>query len=71
MQLQSLCSDLNLLHYIDDTEFPFVLTRAANVYGVHQQLYRIIPRAIIYLKTRKKIELHGLGKSFAIIYKYL
>ena len=31
--------------------------------GPHQQLYRIIPRTIIYLKLGKTIELHGNGSS--------
>ncbi len=43
--------------------FPVVFTRSANVYGIHQQLYRIIPRTIIYLKMGKKIQLHGGGGS--------
>ncbi|HIJ97730.1 TPA: GDP-mannose 4,6-dehydratase [archaeon] len=41
--------------------FPLTLTRSTNVYGMHQQLYRIIPRTIIYLKMGKKIQLHGGG----------
>lgn len=43
--------------------FPVVSTRAANLYGIHQQLYRIIPRTIIYIKSGKKLELHGRGES--------
>ncbi len=43
--------------------FPVVFTRSANVYGVHQQLYRIIPRTIIYLKMGRAIDLHGRGKA--------
>ena len=30
--------------------FPVIFSRSANVYGPYQQLYRIIPRTIIYLK---------------------
>ncbi len=44
-------------------QFPVVYTRAANLYGIHQQLYRIIPRTIIYLKLGKKIQLHGGGEA--------
>ena len=44
-------------------QFPVVFTRAANVYGPHQQLYRIIPRTVIYAKCGRKINLHGGGKS--------
>lgn len=43
--------------------FPVVSTRAANLYGIHQQLYRIIPRTIIYIKSGKKLQLHGRGES--------
>ena len=50
---------LNLL--FRQYKFPVTFTRAANVYGEGQQLYRIIPRAIIYLKNGIKIPLHGGG----------
>ncbi|MBA3019149.1 MAG: NAD-dependent epimerase/dehydratase family protein, partial [Desulfobacteraceae bacterium] len=44
-------------------DFPVVFTRAANVYGPGQQLYRIIPRAILYFMLGKKLQLHGGGHS--------
>jgi len=43
--------------------FPATLIRSTNVYGKHQQLFKIIPRTAIYLKQRKKIQLHGGGVS--------
>ena len=43
--------------------FPMIMVRSTNVYGAHQQLYRIIPRSIIYLLAKKKILLHGGGKA--------
>ena len=43
--------------------FPVVFTRAANVYGPGQQLYRIIPRTIISALTGKKLPLQGGGNS--------
>ena len=58
-----LAGDLHLITLYKRYSFPVVFTRSANVYGIHQQLYRIIPRAIIYLKMKKKIQLHGNGKS--------
>lgn len=58
-----LAGDLHLMTLQRRYGFPVVLTRAANLYGIHQQLYRIIPRTIIYLKLGKKIELHGRGKA--------
>lgn len=42
---------------------PVVSTRAANVYGPGQQLYRIIPRTIFFLLTGQKLQLHGGGLS--------
>lgn len=56
-----LAGDLHLQTLVSMHGFPAVFTRAANLYGVHQQLYRIIPRAIIYLTLGKKITLHGGG----------
>ena len=44
--------------------FPVIFTRTANVYGPHQQLYRIIPKAIIYFLKKKELKLHGGGKSY-------
>ena len=55
--------DLHLMTLFKNYNFPVAFTRSANVYGVHQQLYRIIPRSIIYLKLNKKIQLHGNGQS--------
>ena len=58
-----LAGDLHLLAMHRRYHFPVTFTRAANVFGIHQQLYRIIPRTIIYLKLGKKIQLHGQGKT--------
>ena len=44
--------------------FPVITIRSTNVYGVGQQLYRIIPRSIILIKKEKKIQLHGGGQAF-------
>ncbi|MBI4604727.1 MAG: GDP-mannose 4,6-dehydratase [Planctomycetes bacterium] len=47
--------------------FPATLIRSTNVYGRHQQLYKIVPRTAIYLRKGIPIELHGGGvavKSF-------
>lgn len=56
-----LAGDLHLFALGKRWGFPAVFTRAANLYGIHQQLYRIIPRAVIYLKLGRRIELHGRG----------
>ncbi|MFN0313421.1 MAG: GDP-mannose 4,6-dehydratase [Burkholderiales bacterium] len=43
--------------------FPVLLARFANFYGPGQQLYRIVPRTILYSKSRRKLPLHGGGTS--------
>ena len=43
--------------------FDFVGTRAANIYGEYQDLYRIIPKTIYSIVFKKKLILHGGGKS--------
>lgn len=53
--------DLSLLTFAKNFKFPLVMIRATNVYGAHQQLFKIIPRSIIYIKKGKKIQLHGGG----------
>lgn len=55
--------DMILKIYQESFGIPVVLTRAANVYGPGQQLYRIIPKTIYFLLTGKKLELHGGGNS--------
>jgi len=49
--------------YQETFDLPVVFTRAANVYGAGQSLYRIIPRTIFYLLTGKTLQLHGGGTS--------
>jgi len=55
--------DLHLMSFFKAYQFPVVFTRAANVYGPGQQLYRIIPRAMLYARLGKKMQLDGGGKS--------
>lgn len=56
-------SDMSLQTFFQAYGFPVVFTRAANVYGPGQQLYRIIPRAILFMRTGQKLKLHGGGHS--------
>lgn len=56
-------ADMYLNILLHNTEFPVTIIRSTNVYGKHQQLYKIIPRTVIYLKLKKTIELHGGGKA--------
>lgn len=55
--------DMSLKTFVDAYDFPAVSTRAANVYGPGQQLYRIIPRTIFFILTDKKLQLQGGGVS--------
>lgn len=55
--------DMHLMSFFHAYNFPVVFTRAANVYGPGQQLYRIIPRAMMCARTGDKLELHGSGSS--------
>ena len=56
-------ADITLSAFFKAYNFPYISTRAANVYGAHQQLYRIIPITILNILNKKKIKLHGGGKS--------
>lgn len=56
-------SDWHLKALHENFNFPVVFTRAANVYGEHQQLYRIVPRTILAALTGKRLPLQGEGKS--------
>ncbi len=56
-------ADMYLNTLIQNFDFPAILIRSTNVYGKHQQLFKSIPRTIIYLKLGKVIELHNGGKA--------
>jgi dTDP-glucose 4,6-dehydratase len=55
--------DLFLFTLVKNFQFPLVMIRSTNVYGRHQQLFKIIPRTVIYLKQGRKIQLHGGGSA--------
>ena len=56
-------SDMIMDSYFKFFNFPFIGTRASNVYGEGQQLYRIIPKTIIKILKKQKLDLHGGGIS--------
>jgi dTDP-glucose 4,6-dehydratase len=61
--------DMSLRAFHQRYGFPVVFTRFANFYGPGQQLYRIIPRTIIYALLKRKLQLHGAGRAVrAFIY---
>jgi dTDP-glucose 4,6-dehydratase len=56
-------ADMLLSAYRKQYDFPLLTVRATNVYGARQQLFKIIPRSVIYIKLGRKIELHGGGAA--------
>ena len=56
-------ADMSLRTFHAAYDFPVVYTRAANVYGPGQQLYRIIPRTVLCIRSGTKLMLHGGGAS--------
>ena len=54
-------ADMLISTYQRQYGFPAITIRATNVYGAHQQLFKIMPRAVIYIKDGRKIQLHGGG----------
>jgi dTDP-glucose 4,6-dehydratase len=55
--------DLHLMTFFKQYKFPVCFTRAANVFGPGQPLYRIVPRCAYFFKTGRKLQLHGGGHS--------
>lgn len=55
--------DMHLMMLYKNYGFPVAFTRSANVYGPGQQLYRIVPRTVMFIKLGKKLQLHGGGHS--------
>src|SRR5690348_16027749 len=56
-------ADLLLAAFARTLGLPLITIRATNIYGPHQQLWKIIPRTAIYLKLGKRIKLHGGGSA--------
>ena len=56
-------ADMSLMAFQKAYNFPVAFTRAANVYGPGQQLYRIIPRTILFFLIGRKLQLHGGGAA--------
>ena len=55
--------DMALSAYFQNYGFPVLFTRAANVYGPGQPLYRIVPRTILAALSGQKLRLDGGGAS--------
>ena len=61
--ISHLTTDLTLIAYFKYNKFPIVISRFSNFYGPHQQLYRVIPKALYCIFNNKKFLLHGRGSS--------
>lgn len=55
--------DMHLSAMQETRGFPVCFTRAANVYGPGQQIYRVIPRALLYARLKRRLKLDGGGHS--------
>ena len=55
--------DFNLRCLYKQYDFPYLIGRFANFYGVGQQLYRIIPRLFLSCRSEKNFILDGKGES--------
>src|SRR6202012_4254260 len=60
--------DMSLRTYFANYQFPVVFTRAANVYGPGQQLYRIIPRTIVAAMGGWRVGSAGGGKRIRALF---
>lgn len=56
-------ADMLLETYRRHFDFPLLTVRATNVYGARQQLHKIIPRSVIFLRLGRRIPLHGGGRA--------
>ncbi len=57
------CADMSLQAFHGAYGFPAILARPSNYCGPGQQLYRIIPRTILYILNGKTLRLEGGGKA--------
>ena len=56
--------DWHLYSMGKEFNFPVVFTRTANIYGPHQPLYRVVPKALMMAKRRERFPLEGEGNSY-------
>jgi dTDP-glucose 4,6-dehydratase len=54
-------ADMIVKVYQKQYGLPAAWVRATNVYGARQQLFKIVPRSVIYMKLDRKIRLDGGG----------
>ena len=56
-------ADMLVTTYQRQFGFPAMTVRSTNIFGAHQQLFRIAPRSVIYIKNGTTIQLHGGGRA--------
>jgi dTDP-glucose 4,6-dehydratase len=55
--------DLHLMAVHNVLKFPMNIIRPSNAYGPGQQLHRVIPKAVLFGLTGRKLPLHGGGRA--------
>jgi dTDP-glucose 4,6-dehydratase len=61
--ISRVAGDMHLFAMNEHRAFPVCFTRAANVYGPGQQLYRIVPKALLSARLGRQLRLDGGGRS--------
>ena len=61
--VSKMAGDLHLLSMFDVRQFPMNIIRPSNAYGEGQQMYRVVPRAVVAGLTNRKLPLQGGGKA--------
>jgi dTDP-glucose 4,6-dehydratase len=61
--ISKLAFDLHLVSIAKSGNFPAVIIRPSNAFCPGQQLHRIIPKAIIYALTNRRVPLQGGGRA--------
>jgi len=59
--VSKMAGDLHLISMFNARKFPMNIIRPSNAYGPGQQLYRVLPRAVMCGLTGKKLPLEGGG----------
>ena len=59
--VSKMAADLHLISMLNVKKFPMNIIRPSNAYGPGQQLYRVLPRAVVCGLTGQKLPLEGGG----------
>ncbi|HIA13643.1 MAG TPA: NAD-dependent epimerase/dehydratase family protein [Nitrospirales bacterium] len=61
--ISKMAGDLHLVSMFDVRKFPMNIIRPSNGYGEGQQLYRVVPAAVVFGLTGQKLPLQGGGTA--------